>query len=168
MQTGSVRRQLSLYVPEPAAAPIEAVRRVLDPVQHALIPAHVTLCRDDEAATLVMPAVARELAGADVQPITLVFGRAIVFDGHGVLLPCTSGEGEFSWLRKRVLGVVPIHKPVPHITLAHPRNPRSPGNDLDHALSLAPAITVTFPAINLIEQIDGGAWRVLDQFDLTR
>jgi hypothetical protein len=48
----TIRRQLSLYVPEPIATRLEAVRRVLDPVQHALIPAHVTLCRDDELEAL--------------------------------------------------------------------------------------------------------------------
>lgn len=45
----SLREQLSLYVPPPIAAILEGVRRVVDPVQAALIRAHVTLCRESEA-----------------------------------------------------------------------------------------------------------------------
>lgn len=163
----TVRRQLSLYVPEPAGAALEAVRRVLDPVQHALIPAHVTLCRDDEIVGLTTRDLADALSAPEVRPITLSFGRAIAFDGHGVLLPCTSGEDQFRQLRERVLGST-ARRQEPHITLAHPRNPRAPGNNLDQASNLPAEITVTFPAVSLIEQIDGGAWRVLDRFDLAR
>ena len=48
------RRQLTLFVPHAEAAPIEALRATLDPVQHALIAAHVTLCREDELAASMM------------------------------------------------------------------------------------------------------------------
>ena len=43
-----IRRQLSLYVAEPEASMLEALRLVLDPVQQALIPAHATLAREGE------------------------------------------------------------------------------------------------------------------------
>jgi|GEM_PF-3988953 len=42
------RRHLILFVPAGITASIEALRRFVDPVQHSLIPAHVTLCREDE------------------------------------------------------------------------------------------------------------------------
>ncbi|MEQ1633746.1 MAG: hypothetical protein ABL997_15305 [Planctomycetota bacterium] len=60
-----MRTQLSLFVPPPHDVLVESVRAVVDPVQHALIPAHVTLCREDELV-LVPPEVlrARLLAGA--------------------------------------------------------------------------------------------------------
>lgn len=48
LSMSTFRRQLSLFVPEPARGPVDAVRQALDPQQHALIPAHVTLCRESE------------------------------------------------------------------------------------------------------------------------
>jgi hypothetical protein len=163
---GGIRRQLSLYIPEHSAFAVEAVRRVLDPVQHNLIPAHVTLCRDDEVSKLSALSVARALSAPDVQPIALSFGRPVTFDGHGVLLPCTSGEDQFALLRERLLGSVSLRRQLPHITLAHPRNPRSSSYDLDHALSLPSEIIFTFSVVSLIEQTNGQAWRVLEEYCL--
>lgn len=152
------RRQLSLYVPEHAAAQVEAVRRVLDPVQHSLIPAHVTLCRDDEVDAVSASALMR------ASSITLVFGAAVAFDGHGILLPCIVGEGAFAQLREDLLGQARQQKP--HITLAHPRNPRAPGNALGLAFTLPPEIAISFAEIALIEQVSGGPWRVLKRYVL--
>lgn len=154
----ALRRQLSLYLPDDAAAPIEAVRRVLDPAQHALIPAHVTLCRDDEVAG-VAEATLRTLP-----PLTLVFGRAVAFNGHGILLPCIAAEEAFARLRERLLGNA--RRLTPHITLAHPRNPRAPGNTLDHAMTLPPQISVSLAEVSLIEQAPGEPWRVIDRYAL--
>lgn len=159
-----IRRQLSLYVPEPQRAAIDALRAALDPVQHALIPAHVTLCREDEIADIDADALAERLAGA--APITLRFGAPERFAGHGILMPCVAGEAEFHALRQQVLGRSDVRRASPHLTLAHPRNPRAPGNDLANAMALHGGITLRFEQAHLIEQIDGGAWRNLATFDL--
>lgn len=163
---GTIRRQLSLYVPERDAVAIEAVRRILDPLQQGLIPAHVTLCRDDEVLALRDSDVSHALAAADVRPITLSFGRAITFDGHGVLLPCTSGEDQFAQLRERILRSPSPRRLAPHITLAHPRNPRAATYDLDVVRTLPDEITLTFSVVSLIEQTAGQAWRVLTEHSL--
>lgn len=108
----------------------------------------------------------RALPAPDVQPITLSFGRAVTFNGHGVLLPCTSGEDQFALLRERLLGSPPQRRQTPHITLAHPRNPRSSGYDLQLLLNLPTEIVLTFSVVSLIEQSDGQAWRVLERYRL--
>jgi putative acetyltransferase len=159
-----VRRQLSLYVPDPQRAGIDAVRAVLDPVQHALIPAHVTLCREDELSAIDAAALAERLAGA--APITLRFGAPERFAGHGILMPCGAGEAEFHALRQQVLGHGDVRRASPHLTLAHPRNPRAPGNDLANAMALHGGITLRFEQAHLIEQVDGGTWQDLATFDL--
>lgn len=164
--SGEPRRQLSLYVPEHSAIALEVVRRTLDPVQHGLIPAHVTLCRDDEVANLSSSSVARALSAPDVGPLTLSFGRPVTFDGHGVLLPCTSGEDQFALLRERLLGSASLRRQAPHITLAHPRNPQSLSYDLDCVLNLPSEIVLTLPVVSLIKQINGEAWRVLEEYRL--
>ena len=51
---------------------------------------------------------------------------------------------------------------APHITLAHPRNPRAPGNSLAAARAALPErLDLRFDSLNLVEQHNGGRWRVL-------
>ena len=155
-----VRRQLSLYVPEPQRSAIDAIRAVLDPVQHRLIPAHVTLCREDELADVGADALAGRFAGA--APITLRFGAPERFAGHGVLMPCVAGESDVHALRQRLLGRRDVRRASPHLTLAHPRNPVAAGNDLAAAAALRDGIVLRFDRAQRIEQVDGRAWRILE------
>lgn len=166
MRISLIRNQLSLYVPEPEARAIESARRVLDPIQRSLIPAHVTLCREDELAQLEPGVRESRLADSLAGPLTLHFGKAEPFHGHGILLPCTGGEADFHSLRERLLGSREIRRLAPHITLAHPRNPKAAGNALSTAFMLPERITVTFRSVNLIEQAGASAWRVVDTFGL--
>lgn len=161
---GNVRRQLSLFVPSPHSAALEAIRAVLDPVQHRLIPAHVTACRDEELLSLSADELDHLLRGA--RPITLSFGRAVSFDGHGILLPCIAGEDMFAALRAQVLEGASKRRQAPHITLAHPRNPKAEGNDLALAHELPAQIDITFREACLIEQSHGEEWRILRRYPL--
>ena len=156
-----IRLQLSLYVSEPAARELEALRCLLDPLQHALIPAHATLARDGDIDTRPDADWRERIAALREPAISLGFGPAEAFHEHGILLRCIEGSHRFDALRMRVLG--PSALPfAPHITLAHPRNPKAPGNSLDVARQRLPApLELRFDALNLIEQRDGGPWRVL-------
>jgi 2'-5' RNA ligase len=156
-----VRRQLTLFVPAPYAAAIEAVRQVVDPVQHRLIAAHVTLCREDELAPLAHDELDARAGRSLAEPLVLAFGAPEPFDGHGILLPCVAGLGGFHALRRRVLGVPSPRAHRPHLTLAHPRNPVAPGNALDRAAALADLGPIPFDAVSLIEQHGHEPWRVL-------
>src|SRR3712207_4726391 len=106
------RRQLSMYVPPDAAGEIEAVRRVVDPVQSSLIPAHVTLCREDELGDLA--SVRARLRAAPFGPLTLRFGKPVEFSGHGLLLECVGGEGRFRALREYLLAPARVREQKPH------------------------------------------------------
>ncbi len=150
-----------MYVPEPVASALDAVRRILDPVQSNLIPAHVTLCREDELALVAPAQLANRLADVQATSIKLSFGPPVAFHEHGVLLPCISGEETFCLLREYILGSSTIRYQAPHITLAHPRNPRALGNSLSNAGVLPVPLCVTFSTVMLIEQVGGSAWRVL-------
>lgn len=164
----ATRVQLSLYVPPPAAGELERVRAVVDPVQHRLIPAHVTLCREDELAAVPTADLVSRLSDARVRPVTLRFGRACSFLGHGILLPCTGGEEDFHELRAFILGSAAVRRHPPHVTLAHPRNPRSAANSLANAEVLPDTLAVTFTTVNWIEQAGDQPWRVLRTFALDR
>jgi 2'-5' RNA ligase len=164
--TWETRRQLSLYVPSNAAAELEAIRRIVDPVQSHLIPAHVTLCRDDEINHLSLPELRSLFSRGRLKPITLHFGRPEVFLGHGLLLSCIGGQNEFQALREQVLGRTGIRTPEPHITLAHPRNPKATGNSLAIASDLPAGLSITFDTICLIEQEGKEPWQLLQSFHL--
>lgn len=155
------RQQLSLFVPPPVAADLEAIRRVVDPVQSQLIPAHVTLCREDEFTGLDVATIRARLDRARVGSLTLRFGPPQRLGVYGILLSCVAGAAEFHALRQVVLASATVRTHTAHITLAHPRNPQAPGNDLRHVERLRDGLSITFDAIQLIEQIDGSPWEVL-------
>ena len=134
-----IRTQLSLFVPAASGARLEEVRLLMDPVQGRLIAAHVTLR----------------------------FGPAEVFHEHGVLLPCVGGEEEFQALRRHLLGAAgSARRQSPHLTLAHPRNPKSAHNDLRTAEALSGGLTITFPVVSLIEQEGSEPWKILEEYPL--
>lgn len=161
---GTVRQQLTLFVPEGAAPWLEPLRRQVDPVQAGLIAAHVTLCREDEIADLELSGLRDRLARA--APLTLTLGPARRFGGHGILLPCLEGAAAFQQLRVQALGAIAIREPEAHLTLAHPRNPRAPGNE-DAILDALPApLTLVFREVALIEQRDARPWVVRETMRL--
>jgi hypothetical protein len=160
------RRQLTLFVPSPVAAHVESVRRVMDPVQSRLIPAHVTLCRSEELADVASDTLRTRLQEARSEPLTLRFGPPERFEGHGMMLGCTAGDHDFRKLREVLLGSVPERLERAHITLAHPRNPKAPGNLLANASVLEHGITVTFRTLALIEQQESDPWKVLETWEL--
>lgn len=132
---------------------------MLDPVQHALIAAHLTLGREDELDDVA--GLHDRLRDAPPPPLELTFGPAESSTGHGVLLPCTSGAGDFAALRAAVLDRHDLRIAHPHLTLAHPRNPRAPGNDIALAHQLPSPHRIRFDTISLIEQREGAPWRTL-------
>jgi 2'-5' RNA ligase len=153
------RIQLSLFISGRVRHELERFRSVVDPVQAALIPAHVTVCRDDELRDSLVPMLAERLA-AQI-PILLTFGVIEHFDGHGIMLRCTEGAEFYAQLRRRVLGDT-ARDAMPHVTLAHPRNPRSSSNSLE-AVGLALPLAVVFEKAMLIEQDAANTpWRVLE------
>ncbi len=167
MQNSVTRIQLSLYVPEDVRAPIEAVRALLDPVQAGLIPAHVTLCREDELLDLDADSIREKLAAAQATSFTLTFGAPERFHEHGVLLPCVAGDAEFQALRRWLLGAAYGKRQVPHMTLAHPRNPKAHTNTVDNARMLPNGLSVTFMTVSRIQQFGSAQWQLLEQYKLS-
>ncbi|HLX72000.1 MAG TPA: 2'-5' RNA ligase family protein [Verrucomicrobiae bacterium] len=157
------RIQLSLFITGAICEVIERVRRRVDPVQSTLIPAHVTLCREDELGGVSLDALVTRLAG--YTPLRLAFGDVVAFGGHGIMARCSEGAEFYSQLRRSVLGA-DAREARPHITLAHPRNPRAPGNVLD-AIDLEFPLHVVFDTATLIEEEAVGLpWRVVREFPI--
>jgi hypothetical protein len=153
------RVQLSLFAPPYSGADLEAIREIVDPVQRRLIPAHVTLCREDELGAISLHALQQRLRHAS-GPLTLHFGPPVRFGEHGILMPCVDGTDDFQALRAVVLADRHARPHLPHLTLAHPRNPKAPGNDLGATAALRAGLALTFEEVHLIEQVDGEPWAV--------
>jgi 2'-5' RNA ligase superfamily len=160
------RIQLSLYVPSPSAVTLEEARRLLDPIQAKLIPAHVTLCREDELNDFELATLGPIIDASGVGPITLKFAGPEIFQGHGVLLPCIGGDEEFHELRCRLLGSRTVRRHAPHITIAHPRNPRSAQNQPRNLSALQTDLVIRFTEVSHILQEAAMPWQVIAKHPL--
>ena len=163
-----IRHQLTLFVPSAAATTLDALRARLDPVRASRIAAHVTLAREDEIAGLDAAALAGRFAAAASGPLVLEFGAPVAFAGHGWMLECAGGQAAFDSLRTRLLGERVARTQHAHLTLAHPRNPRAPGNTADAGALWPAGFVCVFTEVAWIAQDGDGPWRVLRTFALAR
>ena len=151
----AVRRQASMFLT--SVPDIEDLRCEFNPVQAKLIPAHVTLCREDEVDD--WGGLERRIQEMLPIQITLGFGCPIR-DGNLVLLPAVSGTEYFDEFRNSLLGnqLVKPRKQSPHITLIHPRNGVCTSAIFDQIAGRIQPFSWTFRHVSLIEQTDGGPW----------
>jgi 2'-5' RNA ligase len=168
MEAVNKRRQLTLFVDTHLSEAIERIRRVYNPLQYALIKSHVTLCREDEIAS--MEKVILNLNHLNQDRLSIEFGPAIRFaDGKGVLMPAIGAYDAFQQLRATVLeGIAPAPRASePHITLMHPRNCTCTDAVFEKIRQVTLPNVLTFEKISLIEQ-DGmeAPWRILETFKL--
>lgn len=149
------RRQASLYLVD--SPDIESMRSRFNPQQARLIPAHVTLCREDEVSD--WDAFRTRLESLVPFELVLSFG-APVREGNFVYLPVVEGLDCFHELRCRLL----THEPRrhrPHVTIVNPRNGVcTDENFAEIARSIQPR-QHTFKEVTLIEETDTGAWSLI-------
>ncbi|MDX2037043.1 MAG: hypothetical protein SFX72_10355 [Isosphaeraceae bacterium] len=165
---GRVRTQVTLFVEPPWGPVLDELRAVLDPVQAALISAHVTLLREDEFADVAADVILHRAGAWAAGPLVLGFGRPQRFEGHGVLLPCERGAEGFRGLRRWLLPDRDVREHAAHLTLAHPRNPRSTGNTDEAIESLPQVLELEFTTASLIEQVGREPWRIIQSVRLGR
>ena len=109
-----------------------------------------------------------ELSISLENPIQIRFKEVARFsNGKGVFMPCMEEYSAFTSLRKAVLGQDILQKEqVPHITLMHPRNSTCTDEIFTQIKTKALPTTLAFSKISLIEQKNGGVWKVLEEFEL--
>ena len=169
-ETNNIRRQLTLFAEPGDAGTIEQIRQKFNPAQFELIKAHVTLCRQNEIENLEK-VLSNLLALAKAQPaIAIEFGKVTRFDnGKGLFLPGANSNEAFVALRRKVLhGLTDnLVNHEPHITLMHPRNSTCTDEIFGQIEKLNLPTRLLFKRISLIEQENGGQWKILQEFDLT-
>jgi len=155
------RRQLSLFVAEPEGAELDALRARADPVQHALIPAHVTLVRDEDVDDWAVVRARLEALGP--LRLELRLGAPRAMEGGGALLPVVGATAGFDEVRARLLvgqrGAARAQ--TPHVTLLHPRNRERWGLSLAQVCAHRAPSCVAFDHVVMIEQAGGEPWRVV-------
>jgi len=155
----SIRKQLTLFFENDI---IEEIRAKFNPLQHHLIPCHVTLCREDEIGDLAN--IMAKIKAINIKkPFQIKFNKVKRFDsGKGVLIPASSVNKDFHKLRSCILNVPRTY--LPHITLMHPRNSTCTDVIFEEIKSYALPKLITFNKISLIEQRNGEKWELLENF----
>lgn len=167
--TFNIRRQLTLFVEPTDAVTIEQIRQEFNPRQFELIKAHVTLCREDEIENLEQVISNLFLLTQTRQNIFIEFDKVARFDnGKGLFLPAINDNEEFDNLRRQVLiGLIDNpRKQEAHITLMHPRNSTCTDNIFKQVETINLPTKLNFRKISLIEQKNGGQWKILQEFNL--
>lgn len=165
--TQNIRRQLTLFVKKQDAAVIERIRSRFNPVQQELIDCHVTLCREDEITD--NERVLSNLRTNKLNAITIQFGPATRFEnGKGVLLPVDGDYYAFQQLRLNILEgtTSSIRRHEPHITLMHPQNATCTDEVFEIIQQTIFPQVFRFTEVSLIEQINGGVWKIIQTFSL--
>jgi hypothetical protein len=150
----NIRTQASLYLVD--VPKVESIRRRFNPAQARLIPAHVTLCREDEAES--WHGLCERIQSLCPFELTLEFG-APIRNGNFVYLPPQTGEEDFHRLRCDLLDA-PVRRQDPHLTLIHPRNGICDEAVFAEIHKTIRPFTHTFHHIEIIEQAKGGVWNI--------
>ena len=152
------RRQASLYLS--GQSQIETVRLRYNPLQAQLIPAHVTLCREDEVTDwITFEARLKKLSPFQV---TLTFGVPVREDNF-VFLPVQEGRNNFHDFRSAILSKE-ARTQTPHVTLIHPRNGTCTDQIFAEIVATVNApFQYSFREVMLIEQENGGVWKSISK-----
>ncbi len=161
------RKQLTLFIND-ATGTIENIRETYNFLQFVLIPAHVTLCREDEIEPIEK--IIERLRSISLEkPLRITFNKVERFDkGKGVFITSTDDNHDFMELRKLILGKPEFTKEqIPHITLMHPRNSTCNDKIFDEIKTYRFPTELEFTKVSLIQCINGGKWTVLQDFEIT-
>ncbi len=161
------RRQLTLFI-SGGSEIIEKIRQQFNPVQHKLISAHVTLCREDEIVQIDKVIKNIELIKFD-GPLKIIFDKVDRFEGgKGVWLTSSVDNKQFHELRREILkGLNDTQRyHQPHLTLMHPRNSSCTEKIFDEIKAFELPNEILFDKISLVEQNDGGPWKTINEYRL--
>lgn len=154
--------QLSLFVAEPERSVIDEVRKKYDPRQHANIPAHVTLCRDNEVDDWCR--LKRKLAEFSEASLQFIIDEVEELSDRCILMRLRPPATSFHELREHLLGN-DCSSTIPHITLLHPKNAQG-NSPLERIRNETLPTVVHFSEINLIIRTESGVWRMKSTYPI--
>ncbi|MFB9053816.1 2'-5' RNA ligase family protein [Formosa undariae] len=159
----TIRKRLTLFI-EKSSENIEKIRATYNPEQFHLIPCHITLCRENEIEPISK--IIERITSINLEkPLRIALNGPERFaNGRGVFLPTTNKNTEFKALRERILGIPLIREQQPHVTLMHPRNSTCTEAIFTEIKKQDLPTELFFNKISLIEQINNGKWKVVDEY----
>lgn len=162
------RIQATLFIDGLFKESIEKIRKRYNPEQYRLIGCHVTLLRDDELTDIEK--ITENIMELNEHIIAIDFGSLQRSpDGKGVLIAGKGSNDSFHSLRAKLVAntennnISILH---PHITLIHPRNGNCTDEIFDELKKQQLPSSIAFKTISVIEQINGGKWNIINQFNL--
>ena len=158
----------TIFVPPDAAVPIDAVRRVWDPVMAAQVAAHVTVAYPDESPSADLLVERARAVAALRAPFRLRLGELGCFDRpeDGVYVAVEDVEGGFAALREQLLHPLGrAHAFTPHVTLVHPRT-SGRGRELWDSRAYRPRAAAFTVRELAVTAFDGIRWVVVAAFPL--
>ena len=163
------RKQLTLFLEETEATPIEAIRQQFNPIQYALIKSHITLCREDELEA--WSRIQYQLQHMEKFEFELqTNGLKRFSEGKGLLIAVKDKEKKFHDLRAFLLknGNLTPRAHKAHITLMHPRNSTCTDEKFVAIQKIGLPDRLSIKKISLIEQEIGKEWRILKEYNLKK
>lgn len=162
------RVQATLFIDKPYKESMEKIRKKYNPEQHGLIGCHVTLLRDNELTNIEK--ITKNLWELNEHTLEIDFEKLRRSDdGKGVLMEGRGSNNSFHSLREKLLTNTEIDNILilhPHITLIHPRNGNCTDEIFDELKKQKLPSKIAFKTISIIEQINGGKWNIINQFNL--
>jgi 2'-5' RNA ligase len=163
----TTRRQLTLFLSMPGKGIVDQVRQRADPVQFAKIPAHITLCYDDEIQDWdYVTACLEAFATEDIRfSFTVDGARVFEAEGKGIYLHITDQSGFYDLARSRLLATSSsVRRQVrPHLTLLHPRHARDSTDGWTLVDSIDFPERLSIQQISLIE-LRASKWTVVHTY----
>ena len=156
------RWQLSIFLTQVEVKNIEGIRSKYNPIQHDLIPAHITLARETEF--LPDQQFLRKFKEVEFPRFQVGLGKAERFsEGKGVFIPIRDPEHKLTKLR--ALLRIQSTDFSPHITIMHPRNATCTDEIFEDILKVKIPGHVQISNIKLIRQQSGERWEVMGQIN---
>ena len=163
----TTRRQLTLFLSMPTRGIIDQVRQRIDPVQFGRLPAHITLCYDDEIQDWDYVAGSLDAFASEEIRFNFTVDGARVFEaeGKGIYLRITEQGGFYDLARSRLLATSSSARRQvgPHLTLLHPRHARDRTDGWTLVDSIAFPERISVQQISLIE-LRESRWTVLHTY----
>jgi hypothetical protein len=167
VQCAGVRVQGTLFLPDPAGAVIDDIRRRWDPVMAELVPAHVTVAYEiDDPAGFSRRLV--EVATV-MAPLRFALTHAACWGSSpagGIYLAVDDSFGDIAGLRRSLRIADPTGVAyTPHVTLVHPRS----AHRAEEAWTVLRALRVDQPVtvhdVALVQNA-GRGWDVVERVPL--
>ncbi len=161
-----MRKQICLFLPSQERETVDFVRSRIDPIQFKLIPAHITLCYDDEVDNWDI--LVNRLENTTQKKFSISFAKPKLFVEGGYYLPYVGEANQYFELREYLLGNSEKRRinVKPHITILHPKNIKDNSHKNVIEIFNKTLEEVEFDTVSFIGKETNKPWEVINEYKL--